>query len=80
MEESFIHPGRAIEIHGLPQTLKKAKPDSLAKPALLRNSGGGSMTFLQFIFYSFLFIILFFTLYFFQQHKTLCIIIIFLKV
>ena len=40
MEESFISPGRAIEIHGLPQTLKKAKPDSLAKPALLRNSGG----------------------------------------
>jgi len=39
MEESFISPGRAIEIHGLPQTLKKAKPDSLAKPALLRNSG-----------------------------------------
>merc|ERR1719461_1211646 len=39
LEESFIHPGRAIEIHGLPQTLKKAKPDSLAKPALLRNSG-----------------------------------------
>ena len=41
LEESFIHPGRAIEIHGLPQTLKKAKPDSLAKPGLLRNSGGG---------------------------------------
>ena len=40
LEESFIHPGRAIEIHGLPQTLKKAKPDSLAKPGLLRNSGG----------------------------------------
>lgn len=39
LEESFIHPGRAIEIHGLPQTLKKAKPDSLAKPGLLRNSG-----------------------------------------
>ena len=40
MEESFISPGRAIEIHGLPPTLKKAKPDSLAKPGLLRNSGG----------------------------------------
>ena len=40
LEESFISPGRAIEIHGLPQTLKKAKPDSLAKPAIVRNSGG----------------------------------------
>jgi len=39
LEESFIHPGRAIEIHGLPQTMKKAATDSLAKPALLRNSG-----------------------------------------
>lgn len=39
MEESFISPGRAIEIHGLPQTLKKAKPDSLAHPGVYRNSG-----------------------------------------
>ena len=39
MEESFISPGRAIEIHGLPQTLKKAKPDSLAHPGVFRNSG-----------------------------------------
>ena len=40
LEESFISPGRAIEIHGLPANLKKAKTDSLAKPGLLRNSGG----------------------------------------
>ena len=40
IEDIFISPGRAIEIHGLPPTLKKAKPDSLAKPGLLRNSGG----------------------------------------
>jgi hypothetical protein len=40
MEEIFISPGKAMEIHGLPPTLKKAKPDSLAKPGLLRNSGG----------------------------------------
>merc|ERR1719204_542363 len=44
MEESFISPGRAIEIHGLPQTLKKAKPDSLAHPGVFRNSGPQAWT------------------------------------
>ena len=78
LEESFIHPGRAIEIHGLPQTLKKAKPDSLAKPALLRNSGGGSkLTIALILFFSHYFI---FYILFFQQHKTLCTIIILLKI
>ena len=51
LEESFIHPGRAIEIHGLPQTLKKAKPDSLAKPGLLRNSGGKRSLIFLCLFY-----------------------------
>merc|ERR1719239_415138 len=45
MEESFISPGRAIEIHGLPQTLKKAKPDSLAHPGVFRNSGPQEINF-----------------------------------
>ena len=40
LAEAFISPGRAIEIHGLPAGLKKAKADNLAKPGLLRNSGG----------------------------------------
>ena len=61
LEESFISPGRAIEIHGLPQTLKKAKPDSLAKPALLRNSGGknGMMAAHRSFFITFIFILTF---------------------
>ena len=32
--------GRAIEIHGLPSSMRTAKADNLAKPGLLRNSGG----------------------------------------
>ena len=67
LEESFIHPGRAIEIHGLPQTLKKAKPDSLAKPALLRNSGGGSKLTIALIL--FFLVILFSTFYFFSSTR-----------
>ena len=83
LEESFIHPGRAIEIHGLPQTLKKAKPDSLAKPALLRNGGGechhphhvltneASRDLILFYFLHY---------FLFQQHKMLCTTIIFRKI
>ena len=54
MEESFISPGRAIEIHGLPQTLKKAKPDSLAHPGVFRNSGR------EYLFYLIASLVLFF--------------------
>ena len=56
MEESFISPGRAIEIHGLPQTLKKAKPDSLAHPGVFRNSGREYLPLYlihSFVFYSY---------------------------
>ena len=68
MEESFISPGRAIEIHGLPQTLKKAKPDSLAHPGVFRNSGREYLLFylinsfdlfLQLISHLFLYFIIF---------------------
>ena len=39
--------GRAIEIHGLPSSMRTAKADNLAKPGLLRNSGGNiNITFL----------------------------------
>lgn len=59
MEESFISPGRAIEIHGLPTTLKKANTDSLAKPGLLRNSGGELCITLLLLVYFFKFILYF---------------------
>jgi len=39
MEECFITKGRAIEIHGLPQTLRKADTNSFAQPVIVRNSG-----------------------------------------
>ena len=72
MEESFISPGRAIEIHGLPQTLKKAKPDSLAHPGVFRNSGREYLLFYLInsfdLFYS-LFLICFFILSFFQPKR-----------
>ena len=69
LEESFIHPGRAIEIHGLPQTLKKAKPDSLAKPALLRNSGGGLTLMKLHNFILYFFVLFFVHFHFFSSTR-----------
>ena len=72
MEESFISPGRAIEIHGLPQTLKKAKPDSLAHPGVFRNSGREYLFYLIASLVLFLYIIIlisFLMLFFFQPKR-----------
>ena len=71
MEESFISPGRAIEIHGLPQTLKKAKPDSLAHPGVFRNSGREYLFYLIASLVLFFFILIRFLMLFFFQPKRL---------
>ena len=71
MEESFISPGRAIEIHGLPQTLKKAKPDSLAHPGVFRNSGREYLFYLIASLVLFFFISISFLMLFFFQPKRL---------
>ena len=71
MEESFISPGRAIEIHGLPQTLKKAKPDSLAHPGVFRNSGREYLFYLIASLISFFYILISFLMFLFFQPKRL---------
>lgn len=43
MEEDLVTPGRAITMVGLPGSLhKKPEPSNLAKPGVLRNSGGAT--------------------------------------
>ena len=53
MEEDLVTPGRAITMVGLPGSLhKKPEASNLAKPGVLRNSGG-RRAFLQIISFSF---------------------------
>ena len=44
MEEDVVTPGRAITMVGLPGVnYKKAEPTNLAKPGVIRNSGGNAL-------------------------------------
>lgn len=56
MEEDIVTPGRAITMVGLPGAMhKKAEHSNLAKPAILRNSGGNFIVQSIIIFFPFCF-------------------------